>query len=180
MRRFTATVETNLIAIGAARRAMEVAGDHDFAIIANLAQFIDLFTLDFTFVAMDHSREGQKWRQGLYGRIVSLMIVECLEDFGELLGKTLRTTLVALKYNPNVLTTLGEIHGDLNQLRTKHEAAMREIRNNVFGHRDLNASRQLEVMANLDRSRLVRAQQDLMTWLLRLQEFMGTVTTPLP
>jgi len=177
---FAANVETHLNKIRRVRHEMEKAGDQDLVAVANLVQFMELFILDFTFICMDHSDGRHKWRQGLYGRIISLMIVECFEDFGELLAGKLRTTINSLDYAPSVLTNLGTLHGDLHQLRTRHESTLREIRNNVFGHRDHNAAHQIEMMESLDRTRLVRVQRDLMKWLLQLQDFLYTLVKPLP
>lgn len=180
LRRFTVNVEKHLAKIRPVRREMEKAGHDDLVVIANLVQFIELFTLDFTFISMDHTRQNHKWGRGLYGRILSLMIVECFDDFGALLGKRLRSTITSLEYDPSVLATLDSIRRELKQLVVKHDADLRAIRNNVFGHRDHDATLQLEVMDTLDIASIVKIREDLMRWLLKLQDFVGAVTAPLP
>jgi len=172
-RKLVAGIDRELRVTSAVRTEAQKAGHHEVVAVANLTQHIGLVTVDFAIVSAEFFSCEERWHKSLYGRIASLMIVECFEDFGELLGKKLRDPLVAMSFDPVVMANLNRVHKELNSLRDRNEEVLRQIRNNVFGHRELDTGVQLRVMESLDPAMIGRVMKELMTWLLTLQEFTG-------
>jgi hypothetical protein len=172
-RNLVAGIDRELRVTSAVRAEAQKAGHQEVVAVANLTQHVDLMTVDFSIVAAEFFSCEERWHKYLYGRIASLMIVECFEDFGELLGKKLRDPLVAMSVDPVVMANLNRIHKELNSLRDRNEEVLRRIRNNVFGHREFDTGVQLSIMENLDPAMIGRVMKELMTWLLTLQEFTG-------
>lgn len=166
-------IDRELRVTSAVRTAAQKAGHHEVIAVANLTQHIGLMTADFAIVSAEYFSCKERWHKCFYGRIASLMIVECLEDFGELLGKKLREPLVAMSVDSLVIADLNRIHKELNILRDRNEKALRQIRNNVFGHRELDTEVQLRVMESINPSMISQVMRELMTWLLTLQQFTG-------
>ncbi len=172
-RRLVAGIDRELRVTSAVRTEAQKVGHHEVVAVANLVQHIGLMTVDFAIVSAEFFSCEERWRKSLYGRIASLMIVECFEDFGELLGKKLRDALVAMSYDSAVMANLNRIHKELNSLRNRNEEVLRQVRNNVFGHRELDTGVQLRVMESLDPAMIGGVMKELMTWLLTLQQFTG-------
>ena len=78
-----------------------------------------------------------------------------------------------MSVDPAVIEDLSRIHKELSSLRARNEEALRQIRNNVFGHRELDTEKQLRVMERIDPGMIGNVTKELMTWLLTLQRFTG-------
>lgn len=175
-RQLVGGIDRELRVTSAVRAEAQKVGHHEVVAVVNLTQHIGLMTVDFAIISAEFHSCEERWHKSLYGRIACLMIVECFEDFGELLGRRLRDPLVAMSVDPAVIADLSRMHKELNSLRDRNERLLRQIRSNVFGHRELDTEVQLRVMGSFDPALIGQVMKELMTWLLTLQRFTGGLT----
>jgi hypothetical protein len=165
-------IARNLEACEKAREVAEKNNLEDVIFIININQFVMLFNYDLSVLGHDLVVTEDGWRRKLYARLLSLTIVEFLEDVGELLGKDFRTKVLAIGDRSASIARLNSILKQLSQLRGKHEKDLRSIRNVVIGHKDKDAKRQIEVISSLDIAGLQSLAVDMTKWVTSYSLFL--------
>jgi hypothetical protein len=165
-------IEKNLESCEKARNVAEQYDMEDIIFIVNINQFVMLFNYDLNILGYDLLATEQGWRRKLYARLLALLIVEFLEDVGELLGKSFRSKVIAISDKSASIDRLNSILKQLNQLRSKHEKDLRSIRNIAIGHKDKDAKRQVEVINNLDIDGLQSLAIDITNWITSYSLFL--------
>jgi hypothetical protein len=100
----------------------------------------------------------------LHARVAALLVVEFMEDVGDLTGKDFRAAIVPL-------LTVAENHKFhqilkiLNALKKKHEKDFRKLRNFAIGHRDSNASLQLQIIRETKVDLISATVYEVIDWL---------------
>src|SRR5690606_20964109 len=86
----------------------------------------------------DYSLANNNTKKNLYGRLLSMTIIEFLDDINGLLGKNLR---IELKSNnmAEFIKELNEINKVFSTVKIKNNSELRLIRNNSAAHKSKNA-----------------------------------------
>jgi len=79
--------EQNIRAVTEARQLADQHNNSDWIVILNVNQFVSLCNYDFSHLHYDLCTLETGWKRSLQARLAALLIVEYMEDIGELTGK---------------------------------------------------------------------------------------------
>jgi hypothetical protein len=125
------------------------------------AQFCLMYDADLTVLSRDMTCTTNWWETRLYGRLLAMTMLECVEDIPAVLGKNFRESVAALVSDAAHLRRLSEITKSLSDFRRRHEKNLRQVRTIAAAHRDHNAALQISVIENLDIRKLMRMAGEL-------------------
>lgn len=112
-------------------------------------------------------------KRNLYARVLTLSIVEFFEDIGQLLGKEYRSRISLLNNHEVFIKKLNLIAKHLNNLRSRHEKSLRQIRNAVIAHKEHNTIQQIKIIHELDLKSIGALSIDIMNWCTSFINFSG-------
>jgi quinol monooxygenase YgiN len=105
---------------------------------------LDLAILFNYFLKADNLTEKK-----LFARLISSQLYEYIQDNPEILGKKYRDFISKLN-DPELMSELNELSKEFNSHKKKHEKFLKEIRNNISSHKDINGILQAKLIQNLD------------------------------
>lgn len=164
-------LEENLNAGVFALKLAKQEGREDLVYVNNISQFCTLFNYDLSVLLHDLHFAKSEWKGRLYTRVIVLSIVEFFEDIGQLLGKKFRERISLINNQKVDIEKFNLIAKELNNMRLKHEKALRQIRNAVIAHKEHNTMRQIEIIGELDVGAINLLSIDIMRWLTSFIKF---------
>jgi hypothetical protein len=138
------------------RATCERAGLKQHVRVLNTVQFVviwngDLSTLLDQMAALSGSFDREAvWRRHLVARTLALTAYEALTKMERLFNPeynrtwSLRRAVRELSLDDQLDATLNRLHSEISSALTLNQELLEGIRNNIIGHRDQDASRQLE------------------------------------
>ena len=100
----------------------------------NFSLYYAFVTQDISILWGNYNLTDSKAERNLYGRLLSMTIIEFLDDINGLLGKDLRQELESNGMSEYAIT-LNQINKTYARLKTKKNSELRQIRNNVAAHK---------------------------------------------
>lgn len=95
-----------------------------------------------------------------FSRIVILTSHEILNDSNKMLGKEIRAELIE-KIGMDGLKEIDETTKEMNALRKNHLKKLKDLRNNVLGHKLDQAHKQAEMIANIDNNEIYKIGDEI-------------------
>ena len=118
--------------------------------------FCLMYDADLTVLSRDMTCRTDWWESRLYGRLLAMTMLECVEDIPAVLGKSFRESLAAVVSAQVHLKRVSEISKNLSDFRKQHEKELRQIRQVAAAHRDHNAKLLATLIEGLDIRGLMR------------------------
>ncbi|NDV14887.1 hypothetical protein GO009_02520 [Muricauda sp. TY007] len=111
---------------------------HKYDEFYNVCLYSSVVTRDISILWNDYSLTNNNTKKNLYGRLLSMTIIEFLDDINGLLGKNLR---IELKSNnmSEFIKELNEINKAFSTVKKENNTVLRLIRNNSAAHKSKNA-----------------------------------------
>ena len=122
----------------------------DLSRLYGACEFCFIYEADITVPLCEMMCAELTWAQLLFGRQLALTLIEGAEHVPQILGKNFRLSLNSVISDDTYLLRLNSIAKGLSNFKRKHEKDLRNIRNAVSAHRDLEARTQLEIIRNMD------------------------------
>ena len=129
--------------------------------VYDAAQFCIMFDADLSVLTRDMCCTSDWWQSRLYGRLLAMTMLECVEDVPSVLGKRFREALRGLVSDPVQHERISGITKRLSEFRKTNEAELREVRRIAAAHRDHNVNVQLQVIDTLDLKKLTALASEL-------------------
>ena len=120
-----------------------------------------MYEADLTILVCDTVCRSERWESHLYGRLLAMTMLECVEDIPQVLGKEFRSALFSIDSDAAKKTQLNNFISQLTNFRKTHEHDLRYIRIIAAAHRDHDVKRQLEVIETIDTRRLMDLSKEL-------------------
>lgn len=95
-------------------------------------------------------KEGRHIEANYFARAMSVTAYDILLKSGKLVGKQVREFVMRHLPTSKHYAEAADCVKQINQMKTENEFYLKEIRNNVFGHKDENALKQFEMINKLD------------------------------
>jgi len=133
------------------------------------------YEADLTILICDTVCRSDRWESHLYGRLLAMTMIECVEDIPQVLGKDFRNALSSVDSDAEKKKRLNEFTSRLADFRKTHEHDLRYVRTIAAAHRDHDVKRQLEVIETIDTRRLMDLSQELIGILVLFTEVMTDV-----
>jgi len=114
-----------------------------FNTLCNLDLITELKYLDIS------NAVGNAFETNLFARIAAHSCFEILDNLNQAVGKEVRE-LVKSQLGPHALRDLNAQVKELNQIKKRHIAELKGIRNNLFGHRMKAGREHAEQMLQID------------------------------
>jgi hypothetical protein len=143
------------------RKKLEKYGISDVLCLYDAAQFCIMFDADLSVLARDMCCTSDWWQSRLYGRLLAMTMLECVEDIPAVLGKRFREALRTLVSDPLQHQRVSTITKSLSEFRKGNEAELRHVRHVAAAHRDHNVDAQLQVIESLNIKKLTALASDL-------------------
>jgi hypothetical protein len=140
-------------------------GIHGLEAILNVSQFLSILTYDLSVVHYELMTLEAGWRRSFHARVAALLIVEFMEDIGQLVGKEWRAAILPFVTGKESQERFRQICKTLAELRRRHESHLRELRNVAIGHRDRDANRQLKAIREMDSELIYEIVLDVTKWM---------------
>jgi DNA integrity scanning protein DisA with diadenylate cyclase activity len=102
-----------------------------------------------------------------FARIVAHISFEILNDLQKLAGQEIRDFIIS-NYSKDLLTEIDTCIKELNQLKKSKLNDLKEIRNNIFGHKNKHAFSQTETMLTIQNPEIYQIGNDIFNIQLRL------------
>ena len=111
---------------------------HKYDEFYNVCLYASIVTRDISILWNDYSLTNNDTKKNLYGRLLSMTIIEFLDDINGLLGKNLR---IELKSNnmSEFIKELNEINKEFSKVKKQNNKELRLIRNNSAAHKSKNS-----------------------------------------
>jgi len=117
--------------------------------IANVNYYISVCSYDSSVGNKFLIISKNDWGKKLFARVLALIIFEFLDDINSLFTKSFRGITEKLS-STEQLNKLNKILKKIYSYRKINIRYFKEIRNNVFGHRDLDAESQIKYIDNIN------------------------------
>jgi len=121
----------------------------------NLNLFSDIVNIDLTIILERIELSERVQDKRLYARIISVIIVDYLDNINVLLGKDCIQELRSNSMSEFV-EDFKQIHRKVSIFRKSHERRLRDIRNGTIAHRSKNALELLHHIENIDLDYIVK------------------------
>jgi len=128
--------------------------------IWNAVAYITLVSYDMAVLGELQMFEESEWKRRFHARSAAILIFEALDDLPDLLGKGFRQSTMMLPDGENLLRDVNKAQKKLSRIRNDHSSELKEIRNYMGAHRDHSAYGQLNVVFDLQPSRIFRLSAD--------------------
>src|SRR5438874_7120926 len=143
------------------RKKLEKYRVSDVLCLYDAAQFCIMFDADLTVLARDMCCTSDWWQSRLYGRLLAMTIVECVEDIPAVFGKQFRKSLQSVVPDDTQRQRISASCKSLSEFRQRNDAELRYVRHAAAAHRDHNVNVQLEVIDKLDLNKLTTLASEL-------------------
>jgi hypothetical protein len=143
------------------RKKLEKYRISEVACLYEAAQFCIMFDADLSVLARDMCCTSDWWQSRLYGRLLAMTMLECVEDIPTVLGKRFRESLRTLVSNERQRQRISVITKSLSEFRKSNEAELRRVRQIAAAHRDHNVNVQLDVIEKLNIKKLTVLANEL-------------------
>jgi hypothetical protein len=147
----------------------------DVAHLYSASQFCFICEADITVLLCEMMCADEEWSRVLFARHLALTVVEGAEDIPQVLGKQFRDALSKMVCDQAYLSRLIAITKRLSEFRRKHEKDLREIRNMVAAHRDLEARNQIQIIEKIDINRIKLLTTEFQDALLEFTKLMTEI-----
>lgn len=138
----------------------------EFLAFLNLIQFTRISILDLSIV-FDRiiKSESDIEKQFLY-RICSVLVYEIIEDFPELLGKKIRSSIISLTDNNEaILQDLNDIAKGISALKKEYLIEIvKEIRNISIAHKDHDSRKLLDTIESIKENEIITLIAYIFAW----------------
>jgi hypothetical protein len=133
--------------------------------VFNTVQFWTLFFHDLIVLLHEMHRPGSSTeRQGAFGRVLAVSIVEGFEDLAELLGRAFEQDMKKIGVGEEGVSGIRKVLIQLRDLRKAHERHLRDLRNTVAAHREHDAEKQWRLIEQQDNTQITKLGMALTTW----------------
>ena len=139
------------------------------------SQFCLMYEADLTILTRDMCCHSDEWEQRLYGRLLAMTMLECVDDVPTVLGKEFRKSLSAVMSDDMHRQRTNRVSGKLTDFRKRHERRLRSIRQIAAAHRDHDPNLITKVIENIDVSELMLMSVELSDLLAEFARAMGEV-----
>jgi hypothetical protein len=139
------------------------------------SQFCMMYEADLTILICDMVCRTDRWESHLYGRLLAMTMVECVEDIPQVLGKDFRNALFSVDSDAEKKKRLKEFTSQLIDIRKTHERDLRYVRTVAGAHRDQDVKRQFQVIETIDTRRLMKLAKELIGTLVLFTRLMTDV-----
>jgi hypothetical protein len=146
-------------------------GVHGLETMLNVNQFLAILNHDLSIVHYELMSLEEGWRRSFHARVAALLLVEFMEDVGQLVGKEWRAAILPLLTSKESQERLRQLCVTLVELRRRHERNLRELRNVAIGHRDRDARLQLKAIRELDSELIYKILLDVTKWMTQMMGF---------
>lgn len=113
---------------------LQKSGRNNYDEFYNACLYSSIVTRDISFLWNDYSQTTNETQKNLYGRLLSMTIIEFLDDINGLLGKNLREELESNNMSEFILE-LKNINKEFATVKKQNNAELRRIRNNSAAHK---------------------------------------------
>ena len=117
--------------------------------IWNAAGYVNLISRDLKHFARDLAFADDEWGKRVYGRMISMLIYESINDLLELLGKDFRVILKKLSNSTELSAELNSVSKKLNEYKAKNIERLKSIRNVATAHRDKDILEQINMIKSI-------------------------------
>ena len=104
---------------------------------------------DIQFLTKNYILAKNKNEKNLFGRLLSMTIIEFLEDINKLLGNKLRKELMKNEMSEYV-DELNTINKEFSKVKKENNKPLRRIRNNAAAHKTLDSKALLDFTSKLE------------------------------
>ena len=115
----------------------------------NACIFSSIVGRDIQFLTKSYILTKNKNEKNLYGRLLSMTIIEFLEDINKLLGNKLRKELIRNDLSEYV-SELNNINKEFSRIKKDNNKPLRRIRNNAAAHKTLDSKALLDFTSKLE------------------------------
>lgn len=122
----------------------------DFRVVYNVALYVLLFDRDFSVLKVQMLQADDAWSRAFVARQMAVALAELCEDLPTLLGKPFRAALGRLEVPAGIVAQLDAASGSFHEARRRHESRLRELRNGIGAHRELDAIKHVQALVRLD------------------------------
>jgi len=119
----------------------------------NVCIYASLVGRDIAYLSDSFVKTQEISERNVVSRLLSMTLIEFLDDINGLLGKDLRTELQMLEFEQH-LDQLRSINKAFSSLKKENQAELRKIRNNAAAHKTKNALSLLEFNKNVDSDKI--------------------------
>jgi hypothetical protein len=163
-------IDENLISASTLIELAEAKNFKKLKTIANASLFLSIFNYDLSVICYELTILNEGWRKSFHARVAALLVVEFMEDVGDLTGKDFRAAIVPL-LTAEENQKFHQILQILNVLKKKHEKDFRRLRNVAIGHRDRNASLQLQIIRETKADLISSTVYEVIDWVTLITRF---------
>lgn len=115
----------------------------------NACIFSSIVGRDIQFLTKSYILTKNKNEKNLYGRLLSMTIIEFLEDINKLLGNKLRKELIRNELSEYV-SELNNINKEFSRIKKENNKPLSRIRNNAAAHKTLDSKALLDFTSKLE------------------------------
>jgi hypothetical protein len=170
-----AAAASAMVAVNDTRKKLQKYRMADVLCLYDAGLFCIMFDADLTVLARDMSCTSDWWQSRLYGRLLAMTLVECVEDIPTVLGKKFRESLRAVIADDSRRQRISAITKGLSEFGRRNDAELRYVRRAVAAHRDHNVNLQVEVIDKLDLKKLTSLASELNDLLGALSRTMADI-----
>jgi hypothetical protein len=114
------------------------------------ALYLLLFDRDFSVLKLQMFEADGVWARRFVARQMAVTLAEACEDLSNLLGKEFREAVARLDAPAEDAVRLSAASKAFHDARRAHETRLRELRNSIGAHRELNAAIHFDAVEKLD------------------------------
>jgi hypothetical protein len=123
--------------------------------------FCLMYDADLTVLSRDMTCRSDWWESRLYGRLLAMTMLECVEDIPAVLGKKFRNSLAVVALDISHQQRVANISKSLSDFCKRHGKELRHVRTIAAAHRDHDAGIQAAVIEELDIRALMKMAGEL-------------------
>jgi hypothetical protein len=120
------------------------------SIVWNISGYLNLVSYDLKIIGRDLMFAEKDWQRKLYARQAYLLIYESMNDFLELLGKSLRKAINEFSDADVYSQKIQSITTQMNKFKAQYESTIKSVRHTAIGHRDKNMLTQLQSIQSIN------------------------------
>lgn len=119
-------------------KTFQKSKNHKYDKLYNVSIYASIVGSDISYLSHRFLVSSNVGEKSVLGRLLSMTIIEFLDDILELMGKDLRNELLKNGYDNHIIE-LKEVSKKFANLRKANEKELRVIRNNAAAHKNKNA-----------------------------------------
>ncbi|MBA6155728.1 hypothetical protein H3Z83_04210 [Tenacibaculum sp. S7007] len=114
----------------------------------NVCLYSSIVTRDISMLWNDYSLTDNETKKNLYGRLLSMTIIEFLDDINGLLGRNLRIELESNNMS-EFISELNDVNKKFSTVKKQNNKELRLIRNNSAAHKSKKAKDLINFTENI-------------------------------